>query len=41
MRPLVRLGDVTRIAGLEFGERRVGRRQRRLRPQRQEARGNE
>ena len=41
MRPLVLLGDVMCIAGLELGEHRVGGRQRLLGAQRQEARGNE
>jgi hypothetical protein len=41
VRPLVLLGDVMGIAGLELGEHGVGRRQRLLRAQRQETRGNE
>jgi hypothetical protein len=41
MRPLVLLGDVMRVAGLEFGEHRVGGRQRLLCAQHQEARGKE
>ena len=41
MRPLVLLGDMMSIAGLEFGEHGVGGRQRLLRAERHDARDDE